>query len=390
MSAALARPIELEPLDVRPPAVKAARRVLHLINGEHYSGAERVQDLLAAGLGEFGFHAAFACLKHGRFAELRQSQGAPLFRMPMRHRFDVSLSARVAAIVRDEGFCLLHAHTPRALIIGGLASRLSGVPLLYHVHSPAARDSHRRFRNRLNAWVERRFMSRAAGFVAVSESLGRELISGGIDARLVSVVHNGVPTQGPLVARKAPTAGWTLGSVALFRPRKGLELLLEAIALLRADGLPVELRAVGPFESRVYEHDVHRRVDRLGLSPFVTWTGFTHDVAAELARMDLFVLPSLYGEGLPMVVLEAMAAGVPVVATRVEGVPEAVRDGIDGLLAPPGDTPGLARTILQVIRGKSDWQALRQTAHARQSQYFSDRSMARGVARAYERILGPG
>ena len=74
----------------------------------------------------------------------------------------------------------------------------------------------------------------------------------------------------------------------------------------------------------------------------ITWTGFTRDVLDELRQMDLFVLPSLFGEGLPMVVLEAMAAGVPVVATRVAGIPEAIRPGQDGVLVEPGDAEDLA------------------------------------------------
>ena len=103
--------------------------------------------------------------------------------------------------------------------------------------------------------------------------------------------------------------------------------------------------------------------------------------------MDVFVLPSLFGEGLPMVVLEAMSAGVPVVGTRIEGVPEAVRDGVDGLLAAPGDPGDLARTIARVIRREADWSELRRSAHERQAGQFSDRSMAAGVAKVYSDVL---
>ena len=76
-------------------------------------------------------------------------------------------------------------------------------------------------------------------------------------------------------------------------------------------------------------------VEKLGVGDAIEWTGFTQNIAAELRVMDLFVLPSLFGEGLPMVVLEAMAAGLPVVASRVEGVPEAIRHREEGLLVEP-------------------------------------------------------
>jgi glycosyltransferase involved in cell wall biosynthesis len=179
-----------------------------------------------------------------------------------------------------------------------------------------------------------------------------------------------------------------MGTVALFRPRKGLEVLLDALALLRAEELDVKLRAVGEFEMARYEQEIKRRAERLGIGNRVEWVGFTRDVPRELAQMDLFVLPSLFGEGLPMVILEAMACGVPVVGTRVAGVPEVIRDRLEGLIARPNDPVDLARAIAQFIRGEVDWSAMRVDAHRRQREFFSDRSMARAVAQVYRRVLG--
>jgi glycosyltransferase involved in cell wall biosynthesis len=156
---------------------------------------------------------------------------------------------------------------------------------------------------------------------------------------------------------------------------------------LRAAGRPVRLRAVGSFETPDYEIQIRRLADSLGLVGAIDWRGFSSDVNAELERMDLFVLPSLFGEGLPMVVLEAMAAGTPVIATRVEGVPEAIREDVDGLLAKPGDVDDLARKIASVMDGLADWRALRASAHRRQAEYFSDRSMAAAIADVYRRVL---
>ena len=103
--------------------------------------------------------------------------------------------------------------------------------------------------------------------------------------------------------------------------------------------------------------------------------------------MDLFVLPSLFGEGLPMVLLEAMSAGVPIVASRVEGVPEAVTDGREGLLVSPGDPRGLAQAIRRFISGEADWQAIAERARRRHAEQFSDSRMAAGVAEVYRHVL---
>lgn len=381
------------------PARPGRVRVLHVINGEHYAGAERVQDLLALRLAEFGYEVGFACVKPDRFPALRQSREAPLHELHAASRMDPRAAWSLLGIIRREGYALVHAHTPRSLLAARPAALFAGVPLVYHVHSPTSRDTTHRVRNWLNTTAERACLAGVPKLIAVSESLGRHMQKSGFAADRICVVHNGVPAQVVSAcrtgtdlewrapARQAGTA-WTLGTVALFRPRKGLEVLLDALALLRNDGLDVTLRAIGAFETPGYEAEIKSHAERLGIMPHIAWAGFARDVNAELARLDLFVLPSLFGEGLPMVVLEAMAAGVPVVATRVEGVPEAIRDGVDGLLSAPGDPTDLALSIARIVRGETEWSALRDSALVRQAEHFSDRSMAAGVARVYDEVLG--
>jgi len=373
--------------DPRQSAAARHVRVLHLINGEHYSGAERVQDLLAMRLRLFGYDVSFACLKPGRFAAMRQSTESAVFETHMRSRFDLSASRRLAHLICEQDFDLLHTHTPRAAVVGGRAARLAGVPLVHHVHSPTASDSTHWLRNRLNAALERRSLTDVSAVVAVSRSLVEYAARQGIAGDRISVVPNGVPAVGPLASRLAPSDAWTLGVVALFRPRKGLEVLLDALALLRDSGRKIRLRAVGSFETPGYESLIKSQVQRLSLGEVIDWIGFTRDVPRELEKMDLFVLPSLFGEGMPMVVLEAMAAGIPVVGTLVEGVPEVIRHEIDGLLTPPSDARQLAAAIARFMTGEVDWARMRDSAHRRHAACFSDHSMAAGVAAVYDQVL---
>jgi glycosyltransferase involved in cell wall biosynthesis len=361
--------------------------VLHLINGEHYAGAERVQDLLAARLPEFGFSVGFACVKRDVFDEVRESRDAPLFDVPMRTKFDLRAARRVAGIVRDGKYRILHAHGVRTGLIGGIAARMTGVPMVYHAHSPTSRDSTRRWADRINGLVERLSLRGASRVIAVSKAMAKHIVSEGFDPARVRVVTNGVPSPGRLPDRPTPSGTWTLGMVALFRPRKGLEVLLEAMAILRRRGTIVHLRAVGAFESSKYEAEIAARVHRLQLNEQIAWTGFTRRVGSELGRVDLLVLPSLFGEGLPMVVLEAMAAGVPVVATSVPGVPEAIHNGREGVLVAPDDPDELARGIADVVEGRYNWESLRANALRRHTERFSDRAMAASVAAVYRDIL---
>ena len=366
------------------PATVGTMPVLHVINGEHYAGAERVQDLLGQRLGNFGYRAGFACLKRGQFAAMRKCSEAPLFDLAMKSRFDLSPAWRLACIIRSEGYRLIHTHTARSAVIGNFASLLTGVPLVHHVHSPTDRDTTYHFRNRINCLAERIVLRRAKAVIAVSEAVGNYVREQGFG---VFVVPNGVPACRAVPARNPAKTDWTLGMVALFRPRKGLEVLLDALAQLRHCGLPVRLRAVGSFESPEYETSIRRLANQLHLDSAIDWTGFARDIDGELSCMDLFVLPSLFGEGLPMVMLEAMSAGLPVIASAVPGVPEAVRDGVEGLLVEPANAAALAAAIERLVSGNISCAELGSGALLRHAECFSDVRMAADVARVYDRVL---
>jgi len=360
--------------------------VLHLITGQYFAGAERVQDLLALRLPEEGFHLAFACVKPGQFASSRKSQ-APTYNVPMAFRGDLRAAVRIARIARTERYLLLHAHTVRTAMVGRVASLLAGLPMVYHVHSPTARNTTRPVLNRIAATVERWSLAGVAHLITVSESLARHMKSQGFARQKITVVYNGVPALARLPERSCPQGHWNIGVVALFRPRKGIEVLLQALATLKQQGVRFTLHAIGDFEDCDYQRQMKRSAAELGLTDNVQWHGFVQDVNAELARLDMLVLPSLFGEGLPMVVLEAMAAGVPVVATDVEGIGEAIRHGQEGILVPPGDPLSLANGIRLLTSGAISWTALRVAAWRRQQEMFSDRSMAAGVAAVYRRVL---
>lgn len=374
------------------PSPPLATRVLHVVNGEHFSGAERVQSHLGRCLPRFGVAADFVCVKPGRFAELLRSTRGTWGRRydaPMKGRLDLRAAWRIRDLVEQHGYQLLHAHTPRSAMVASIAAHMAGVPWVYHVHSPAARDSSRSWTNRLNGWIEHQSLRSCAHVITVSESLRQDCLATGIAPQDVSVVHNGVPAIRPPRASTPVIGGrWVLGMVALMRPRKGLEVVLDALAQLTADGHDVVLRCIGAYETEPYRASIEAKIERLQLADRVEQVGFTDDVPASLAQLDAMVLPSLFGEGLPMVVLESMAAALPVIATRVEGTPEAIRDGVEGLLAQPGDADSLAAKIKALVGGEYDWAAMAEAACRRHQECFSDHAMAAGTAAIYRQILG--
>ena len=160
------------PPAVAAPAIRTAR-VLHLINGEHYSGAERVQDLLARSCRS-------SAAKSASRASSRCASRPPAKRRPRRSSrcrcaagSTCASSSNSSGLCDDEDYELIHAHTPRTALVGRLAAQRAGVPLVYHVHSPAGHDSTRRCCNAFNALVEWHSLRGADRLIAVSPSLRR-------------------------------------------------------------------------------------------------------------------------------------------------------------------------------------------------------------------------
>lgn len=370
-------------------------RVLHVVNGEYFSGAERVQSHLGRCLPQFGVRADFAMVKPEQFAKkIHEQSGAwgSGFETAMKGRFDLRPVRTVARLVRDGEYGLLHAHTPRTAMVAALASMIARVPWVYHVHSPASRDSTRKLVNTINATIEKQSLRRCSHLITVSNSLRDDCLAQGVSSDRITVVRNGVPSICPprritKPNQRSKDTDWIVGVIALHRPRKGLESAIDALAHVRAEGLPVRLRVIGPFESDAYRESIREHISRRGLDDVIEWRGFTDNVPEELASMDVLLLPSLFGEGLPMVVLESMAAGTPVIATRVEGTPEAITDGVEGLLAEPNDPHSLAEQIECLVRGRVDWQQISNNALQRHASEFSDVAMAEATAEVYRGIV---
>ena len=362
--------------------------VLHVINGEHFSGAERVQQNLGLQLDQFGYSSYFVCVKPDKFPGVCGLPPDRVHSAAMKSRFDWRAIDRVCDLAVETKSCLLHAHTPRTALVAAFAAHRLQLPWVYHVHSPTARDSTRGLVNRINDWVERFSIASCDLLITVSRSLRREMLRRGVARDRLVCVANGVAAIEPIdPTTRAGCRTWRLGLIALMRPRKGVEVALEAMAKLKSQGAPISLDLIGGFETPAYEETIRKMISDLELDDVVHLKGFTRDVPAAVRELDALLLPSLFGEGMPMVVLEALSAGVPVVATRVEGTPEVVRPGIEGYLAIPRDAADIALQIQAMCSSRARWIEMSRAALARHRSRFSDIEMARRVAKAYDRLI---
>ena len=284
--------------------------------------------------------------------ELRDA-GVHVENLAARGLLDVTAMRRLSGLVRDLRPDILHAHLAYASIWGALVARRHHIPFVASLHVPpvSGGDLRESVRQRLMIALLNRYASRV---VVVSESLRDEWSSRtSLDPAKISVIHNGIemteaPRQGDAIRRELGIGSDhpVVTTVAVLRPGKGIDILLEAaVRVIRT--LPDAVFVVvgdGPMREQW-----RRLSDDLGIAASIRWTGFRRDVPAILDASDLFALPTL-ADAFPTVVLEAFAAGVPVVASDVGGIPEIVEDGLTGQLIPAGDPAALAEAITTVLQ----------------------------------------
>ena len=250
-------------------------------------------------------------------------------------------AAMVARWMRREGTSHLHVHFGNAAAaVGVLVKQLDGCHLSFTIHGPDEFDD-------VRAQQLATKVGEADAVVCISQFVRGQLmrLSDPVHWPKLQLCRLGVDPQAFPFRRREPHDGTPLQMLCVGRltPAKGQVLLVQACAKLRDAGVPFQLTLVGAGPDRAR---VEAAVAAAGLAAQVTLTGALNqaEVRERFARADLFVLPSL-AEGIPVVLMEAMASGVPCVTTPVNGIPELVEDGRTGLLARPGDVDDLARAL---------------------------------------------
>jgi len=306
-------------------------------------------------------------------------------------RLDLAALVRLTRIFAKDRPDLVHAHTYKAGLLASVAGRLAGVPAVLftphgHIFSRGANIPGVPGGPKLELlrWITRVAQGCADRVTALSEpDLEQQLALRLSPASKYAVVRNGIDCERFGGPRPRSFAGApVIGAVGRFSQEKGHRYLLEALALLRPRLPGARLVLVG-FGS--LEGDLRSRAAGLGLADVVTFTG-ERDSAELLGCFDVFVQPSLY-ESQGLAILEAMAAGVPVVASDVGGVRDAVRDGETGLLVPPADPSFLAESILRLSADRDLGRRLADRAGREVRERYSSSAMTEGYARLYRELL---
>ena len=228
---------------------------------------------------------------------------------------------------------------------------------------------------------------RVDGVVAISRKISELLMEAGVEGERIRLIYSGIDPQPFEAAANAGISrsheGIVVGIAAVLEERKGHRFLLEAARRLKRQGCQIQYRVAGEGSLR---KSLEETATRLGLREDVEFLGFVEDIPGFLTTVDVVLLPSLF-EGLGVSVLEAMAAGKAVIASRVGGLAELVIDTETGLLVPPGDVDGLANAIAKLTADKALMEAMGRKGAERLKESFTMEQMARSNEDYYYGLL---
>ena len=359
-------------------------RVLHLISSAGFYGAESMLLNLAGSLEAGGSRNVIGVFRNARnpnteIAGRAEQHGLPTEIIACRSRVDTQSVKQIRSIIYRHGIDVVHTHGCKANLYGLLAAAPVRVPLVATCHM---------------AWPDRSMALRAyhavdrlvlRGFrkvVAVSDAIEASLRRSGLSARKLVTIANGIDEApfrlDPPRRLDLPKDKLIVGVVGRLIPVKGHRYLLQAARELVLDFPNLLFLFVGDGPER---QGLCEMVSAFGLEDNVLFAGKQRDMPAVYASIDLLALPSL-SEGMPMTVIEGMAARRPVVASRVGDIPKLIRDGETGLLVEPGNPQALRHAIAQLLSNP----VLRSELAGRGQQWASEEFSARTMAQRYQGV----
>jgi glycosyltransferase involved in cell wall biosynthesis len=373
----------------------APEAVLYVAWAPFFSGAERALVILLESLDPGRYRPVVAVGTRGGLETELQARGIQTVHVPIVYREWRTLPAwalgvrRLTRVCRRERIAIVHANDVPSFQPAGYAARALGLPAVTHVRFPDTRSGFGWFLK--PGFAQALFVSAALRDAAIQEApdlFGRDS----------QVVHDGVRLPDPPAPDgKAavrcelglPADGMVVAITGQVSEIKGIWEFIDAAALLVARGLPASFAVLGDDlkGGGALRVEAERVVAERGLGSHIRFLGFKPDAPRLLPAFDVIAVPS-HVEPLGNATLEAMAAGLPVVGSRVGGIPEMIVEGETGLLVPPRDPASLAAAIESLVREPERAQRFGAAGRRRAADAFSPAAHARNVEAVYDRVLG--
>ncbi len=359
-------------------------KVLHIVTSLAVGGAQNHLKTLVAGLAAHGWHSDIVFFKDPALVPEFTPLAGTVRQAPLPYAL-----WQVHRIIRAGNYAIVHTHLLKADALGALAAAPVSIPVISTKH-----NDERALLNPFFSVIHGLLARRNARTIVISRHVGSFMRSHGrVPPDRITHIPYGLSWPGQLPAA-APEANQKqrpprFVSIGRLDPQKGYETLLRATALVLQQVPGFELWIVGGTQhgGEAYLASLHSLSAELRVSPHVKFLGVRADVDRLLAQADGFVLASRW-EGFGLVFLEAMAAGKPVVATRVSAIPEVVVDNETGLLVPPNDPAALANALLALIQDPQRAQRLGAAGHARVRAHFTATTMIERTLAVYDACRG--
>lgn len=368
-----------EPNDLRP------LRTVHVETGMHSLGGPIQVVYLLKGLKRRGHEALLVCAEGSGIHKQAIADGIDVYPIHLRTDLDVSFIFKLKSLLEKVKPDIVHLHSRRgADILGGTAARLANVPGVV---------LSRRIDNPINpCWLSRfKYSSLCDTIIAISDAVRESLLNGGVDSARIVRVRSAVDAESYQAERKPGLRNElgilensiVIGIIAQLIERKGHKYLLDAMSVVVKKHPNAVLLILGEGQTK---SKIENQSKELGISDNVILAGFRNDIPAVLREIDILVHPARM-EGLGIAILQAMSAGIPVIASEVGGIPEAVKDGVNGILIPPMDSVAIQNALIRLL----DDPALRLKMGAEGKRIveeeFSVDCMVEGVLSVYRTLL---
>ncbi|MBC8555871.1 MAG: glycosyltransferase family 4 protein [Candidatus Brocadiales bacterium] len=373
--------------------------LLYVFDNMEFGGGERVFAQIINRLSSEKYKIMVACLPTGAFIEKIKGSGTQIKSVDMRNRFNPGVILQLADFMKRDKIDIVHSQGARADFFASMAAKLTKVPVVIStvampVEGFDVNPIKRLIYKALNRFSER-FVNR---FIVVSEALEKVMIERHrIEPQKLVTIYNGIETgeynipDQEVICEKSGL--WeelglksdvpVIGAIGRLVWQKGFEYFIEAIPGLLKEFKEARFLIVG---EGMLKEELKMKSRKLRIEDKLIFTGFRNDIKEILASIDIFVMPSLL-EGLPMILLEAMAMGKPIVATDIEGIIEVLENGKTGLLVPPRDTEALAEAVIDLLKHQDKANQMGFTARKVVIERFGVDIMVQKVEKVYEELL---
>jgi glycosyltransferase involved in cell wall biosynthesis len=357
---------------------------LHIDTARTWRGGQNQVLVTVMGLRALGHRTMLVAHPTGELRQ-RAKEGLDLLPLAPRTEMDLNAAWRLSRVIKQLRPDIVHAHDPHGVAMSALALSMSTQLAKPPLVASRRVDFHLRG-NSLSRWKYRQVDC----FICASGAIQKMLVADGVPEARAVVVHEGVdlgridaaPAAGLREELWLPHGAPLVGNVAALVPHKGQRHLIEAVQLLLPQVPDVRVVIAGEGELRpALERQIHEH----RLEKHVLLAGFRPDVLSLHKAFDIFVMSSVT-EGLGTSLIDAMACGKPVVATKVGGIPEVVADGETGFLVQPRDHEGMARALISLLKDEALRNRMGEAGRARARVRFSAERMVQDTLRVYQRV----